>query len=31
METEQQQLDGNTVCSRRGCLYIVDKDEVQTV
>ena len=23
---EQQSLDGNAVCSRRGCLYILDKE-----
>lgn len=24
-ETDNQSLDGNAVCSRRGCLYILDK------
>lgn len=28
VEAGEQLPDGNTLCSRRGCLYIVDKDEV---
>lgn len=25
-ETEEQSLNGSTICSRRGCLYILDKE-----
>ena len=28
VETDQQSPNGNTVCSRRGCLYILDKEVV---